>query len=269
VIGQVNGDLAVFGGDVHVHEGGEVHGDAALIGGSLVLDDGATIEGDVGVVGGSLKRSEKSHIGGEARDEKGEIKVNVDLSDDEDAADTHAMDVRSRASRVASHVGRAITANAFLFIFGAILLALGTSRMDTLKAEIAARPMRSFALGVVGSIGAVVAFIMLCVTVIGIPVAFVGLVVLVVAAYAGMTAALTTAGQAIFGHKTKNPYVHLAAGCVMLLVLGSLPVIGNFVWAGVVFVGIGTLVATRGAGLIPNRKARTPSDPYRTIADRG
>ena len=34
-------------------------------------------------------------------------------------------------------------------------------------------------------------------------------------------------------------------------------------------VGIGTLVATRGAGLIPNRTTRTPSDPYRTIADRG
>jgi hypothetical protein len=255
-----------------------VHGDAAVVGGTLELDNNAVVDGDVGVVGGSLKRANKAHIGGKARDDTGELKVNVDLSnddDDDESEDAHAHDhhadaaahTRSRVTRVLSEVGQSITLTAFLFIFGAILLALMTSRMDALKTEVASRPMRTFALGVVGTIVAAFSFLMLCVTIIGIPVAIVGFLAAVVAVYAGITATLTTAGQAVLGHKTKNPYVHLAAGCAMLLVLGSLPHVGKLVWLVIMMIGVGTLVATRGAGFVPKRN-RMPSDPYRTAADR-
>ena len=271
VLGEVEGDLAVFGGNVHVHEGGHVHGDAAVIGGTLNVDDGASIDGDVGLVGGNLKKGDHAHIGGQARDDKGNIKVNVDLSDPDksDRDDGADGNVKVHASHALREVGSAITMSAFLFIFGSIFLALGSQRMDMLKAEAAARPMKSFALGVVGTIVAIVAFMVLCITLIGIPVALVGVLIGAVALYAGITATLTTAGHAVLGHKTKNPYIHLAAGCAMLLVLGALPHIGTFVWAAVIFVGIGTLVATRCAGLVPVRTRATPVDPYRTMADRG
>jgi hypothetical protein len=136
--------------------------------------------------------------------------------------------------------------------------------MESLRTEVAARPMRSLALGVIGGIASVVLATVLCVTIIGIPLAIVGVILGVVAVYGGIVAVLTTAGQALLGHKTKNPYVHLAAGCGLLLVLGSIPFVGKFVYAAVVLVGIGTLVATRCAGLVPNRTRKTPTDPYRT-----
>jgi hypothetical protein len=138
--------------------------------------------------------------------------------------------------------------------------------MDALKVEIASRPMRSFALGVVGSLVAVVAFVVLCITFIGIPLALVGFLAAVVFVYGAITAVLTTVGQALLGHKTTNPYVHLAAGCLLLFVGASIPVLGVFVIAAVLLTSIGALVATRGAGFVPPRIRLTPTDPYRSAA---
>jgi hypothetical protein len=137
--------------------------------------------------------------------------------------------------------------------------------METLRAEVAARPMRSFALGVVGSIGTLVLFVLLCVTVIGIPVAIIGLFAALFAGYAGVVAVLTTLGEALLRHRTTNTYVHLAVGCAIFLVASSIPFIGGFVFAAVALAGYGTVVATRAAGVIPERKA-PGAGAYRTPA---
>src|SRR5207237_7174423 len=215
--------------------------DAATIGGSLTIDDGASVEGDVGVLGGSLHRGDAAHIGGTARDGKGEIKVSIDEDDDDDVkVEPH----KSKWQRFGAYAATAVTEGSFLFVFGAVLLALATRRMDSLKVEIASRPMRTFALGVVGSLLGVVTLVALCVTIIGIPLAIVGLLAAIVAVYASIAAVLTTVGQAILGHKTKNPYVHLGAGCVLLFLLGAMPHIGGILVAAVVMIAIGALVAT-------------------------
>jgi hypothetical protein len=138
-----------------------------------------------------------------------------------------------------------------LFVFGAVLLALATRRMGFLQGEAAERPMRSFALGVVGSIAMVVMAVLLCVTLIGIPVAVVGVLVAIFAAYAGICAVLSAAGSALLSRWTHNPYLHLAAGCVLLLLVGFIPYAGTWLTVIVVLTGIGTVVATRAAGFIP------------------
>jgi hypothetical protein len=64
--------------------------------------------------------------------------------------------------------------------------------------------------------------------------------------------------------------VHLAAGCVLFLFLGAIPYLGGLVKAAVVLTSIGSLVATRVAGLIPTKKSG-PSNggsvPYRSGAE--
>jgi hypothetical protein len=189
-------------------------------------------------------------------DQKG---VRLSLSDDDD-------DKASRAARgvmgFVSDVGGAITRSALLFVFGAVLLALATRRMESMQGEVATRPMRSFALGVVGSIIALISFIALCVTIVGIPIALLALAALVFGAYSGICAVLTTTGGALVHHKSKSPYVHLAVGCALFLVLGNLPWIGGFVTAAVILVGVGALFATRGAGFF-GRNGRN-GGPYRT-----
>lgn len=262
VYGTVTGDMVVTGGSARIHEGGHVVGDATTVGGSLNVDDGATVDGDVGVVGGVLKRAEGSKIGGKVVTGAKEDDDNIHVKVENGASHANRNNLGAKLSEWTRDAGGAVTRTAMLFVFGAVLLALGARRMDSLRAEIAVRPMRSFALGIVGGLAGIVAVVLLCITVIGVPVAVVGLLCAVFGVYAGICAALTTAGEALTAHKTKNPYAHLAVGCALFLIVGIIPVIGGLLHAAVALIGIGVLVATRGAGLI---KPRIPGQgPYRT-----
>lgn len=157
-----------------------------------------------------------------------------------------------------------LSAAALLFVFGTIVIALATDRSQLLRAEVAARPMRTFALGVVGVFGAFTALLALCVTLVGIPVALVGAIVVVVASYVGVSAVLTTAGEALLRHRTPNPYLHLALGCALYFLLCLIPEVGFWVTILLALGGIGVVVATRGAGLFPppRRRPSTATGDY-------
>ena len=242
VFGTVTGDVSVMGGSVKLRKGGHVRGDVSVVGGSFDADDGAKVDGDVDVIGGKARRGD------------GDLHIGVSRGDE----------AKSGFMQWLSDLGGSITRTALLFVFGTVLLALATGRMDAMQGEVAARPMRTLALGIVGSLVAGVAFIALCVTVVGIPIAIVALLLGVLGAYAGICAALTTLGAAVVHHRSKSPYVHLAVGCAIFLVGSWLPWVGGFVTAAVVLFGIGALVATRGAGFFP-RKVKNEG-PYRTAA---
>jgi hypothetical protein len=254
VLGEVMGDLTVAGGSAHVRKDGHVHGAATAIGGSLDVEDGATVDGDVGVVGGVLTRAAGAKIHGAVVQGKGlKHDIKIDLEDPNPTDHEPGFSVH----RSVRSVGSALTRSAILFVFGAMLLALATDRMERLRSEIAARPMKSFALGIIGGIAALLAVIVLCVTLIGIPIAVVGTLVAVFGGYAGFCAALATGGQALFGHRTKNPYVQLALGCILLVIVGAIPFIGAWFTAAVAFIGMGAMIATRGAGIVSGRARAT------------
>jgi hypothetical protein len=245
VYGTVTGKISVAGGSVHIRDGAHVLGGVTAMGGSVHVDDNAAVDGDVGVFGGSLHRGEKSKIGGA-----------IEIGDEDD---DHETDHRGFVQRV----GDAITSSALLFVFGAVFFTLMGRRMESLQAEVATRPMRSFALGIVGILGFAVTIVALCVTVIGIPVALLLAPIAGLAGLAAFTAALATVGRALVRHKSESVYVHLAAGCALYLVSGHLPFVGGLITLALVLMGIGTLVATRLGGLWPGKN---PAEgPYRTM----
>jgi len=251
VLGTVTGDLSVFGGSARVHDGAKVLGTATVVGGEMHIDDGAVVDHDVGVVGGHLDRKaddDQSWGIGSVPGKPGKRDHTAEKS-----STKHAFEEWTE------HAGSSLSAAALLFVFGAVVIALATDRSRLLRVEVAARPMRTFALGVVGTLGALAVFVALCVTIIGIPVALVGLVLFVVASYAGVSAVLTTAGEAVLRHRTDSPYVHLAFGCAIYLVLQLVPFIGSWVSVALALVGIGVMVATRGAGFVPVAKSRLAS----------
>ena len=141
-----------------------------------------------------------------------------------------------------------------LFVFGTVLLALAGSRMEKLELEVAQRPARAFALGLVSLIAVFAIAVALSVTIIGIPIAAMGALCAVFATYAGLCAALRTIGAALLRHRTENPYIHLALGCALFLVVGAVPWLGDFVTFGLILLGFGAVVATRAAGLWPVRR---------------
>jgi len=254
ILGRVSGDVSVFGGSLHVREGGHVFGDVATFGGSVSLDQGSRVDGDLSALGGSVERNDNAIVGGT----HGKVGGQHDDGgpDDETEHPTQARHETSFQSAV-SVVGGAITRTALLFAFGAVLWALAGRRVELLQDEVATRPMRSFAIGLVGMIAAALALVVLCVTVVGIPIALTAALGSVFGAYAGVCAALTTVGAALVRHRNANPYVHLALGCAVYLLVSSIPFVGHFVTAAVALIGFGALVATRGAGLIRRRSTTT------------
>ncbi|MCU0689926.1 MAG: hypothetical protein MUF54_00860 [Polyangiaceae bacterium] len=264
VFGTAEGDMVAVGGHVRVHPGAHVHGDATAIGGTLRVDEGARVDGDVDVIGGRLLQASGARIGGrvvENASQRGGVPASTSVFGEADEDD-----LETGFSGLVTAMRGAVHRTALLFLLGAIFLALAPTRSEMLEVEIARRPMRSLALGVVGWLSALVLAIALCVTVVGIPFAVAGSLVAIALTTAGACAVLTTAGQALLRHRTRNRYVHLAVGCVLLLLVQAIPIVGSLAGVAVALMGMGVLVATRGAGLLPPRPSHADRGPYRTAA---
>jgi hypothetical protein len=176
----------------------------------------------------------------------------------ETSVDDHKRDSgRGRLGQAVHEFGQSVTNVALLFVLGCVLLALATRRMDILRGELAARPMRSFAMGIASALAALVGIVALCITIVGIPVALLLVLLGVFAVYGSLCGVLTTFGAAVAGHRTKNVYVHLLVGCVAFLVATSIPYVGGIVSFILVMMSIGTLTSTRIAGLLIKRGARS------------
>jgi hypothetical protein len=260
IYGTVTGDLVIAGGAAKIHDGGRVVGNATVVGGALVILRGGRVDGDAGILGGSLKREDGAIVGGKVESTGGSTgKVRVNFHDGNVEAGLDATPPESRRvrfARAAHSFGQSVTNVSLLFVFGCVALALATRKMEVLRTEAAARPMKSFAIGLVSSLAAGVLLLALCLSLVGIPFAALAAVGATFVVFASMSAALTTVGAALAGHRTQNPYVHLLIGCVLFLVLGALPYVGGFITAFVVLVAIGSLVSTRGAGAVSPRVQR-------------
>jgi len=248
--GMVTGDVDLVGGKLELEPGSRIMGDIQVMGGSVEVKNGARIDGDTQIVGGHMERQEGAVVQGN---------VSTRIDEDEEQA--------SMGARMAREIGECTTAGAFLFALGAVLIALFTKRSEMIKVEFAARPMRMFALGIAGFFGGLLTLAALCVTVVGIPFAAIGLLLAIVATFGAMTSVLEVVGRGLIGHKTKNEYAHLAFGCALFAVVMMVPVLDNVAKLVLMLVSIGSLVSTRGAGLIPQRKngqSMPDAHPYRS-----
>ena len=259
VWGTVTGDLAVFGGNVRIHGGGHVHGDVSVVGGAIDVASGASVDGDVAVLGGELHRADGATIGGDInagmRKHKAGSKAKAREVREHARDDVRAKAGTSTASvrALARSAADAVNGAALLFVFGAVLLALAPARMEQLELQIASRPMRTFATGVVSLLGGMILLAAVCVTIIGIPIAAVAVIAAIIGTLAGVCAVLETVGAALLAHRTKNPYVHLAFGGLLFLIAGAIPFVGTLVKLAVFLTALGSVAATRAAGLLPTR----------------
>lgn len=260
VFGVVTGDLVVVGGEANVREGAHVKGDALAVGGKLSIDKGGRVDGDTGVLGGILVRSEGAVIRGKVHRDGGEESDSFrGIEMHHDARPEPARTFGQRASDVVGHM---FSLFAVLFVFGSVLLALRSDRMEALRCEAGLRPMRSFGLGVVGGVAFLAGLAILCVTIVGIPLAIVGAFVGAFSVYAGVVAVVGLFGELLLRHRTKNPYAHLALGTVLFVVVTQIPTVGTLLGFFTALVGIGAIVATRAAGTLAPRTG-VANTPYR------
>lgn len=258
ILGQVQGDVTIMGGRATVRPGAVIQGDLSVMGGVADLEDGSQVDGKVSVVGGKLNRSDKVKIGGG-------VNLGTAAQDDDDDDGTNGWGRWVHKESWAEEAGSSLTLHALLFGLGAACISLSRRKVEALQQYIASSPAKSGLIGLLGFMGFLVLLIALCITIIGIPVAIVVALIAPFAVFSALAITAALGGSLLLRNKTQNPYAHLALGCALLWAVGLIPVFGGLVSAVTTFVGIGALVATRGAGIFgSDDEPRAPMPSFST-----
>jgi hypothetical protein len=244
VNGTVAGDVVALFGDVYLDDGAVVEGNIIAI--EVFADDGAIIEGTIEEV--SLPR-----IPGAGRGIGPFFALLATLG-----------------------VSLAVLA----ILLGLLVQAAAPDNVDRVEQRLRARPVASFFAGLLVEVLVLPVFILLVVTVIGIPVAFLALPLLIVAALLlGFVAFSRIVGQALAGSEdnTRPRWLVFTLGAVLLhtplLIAMALHVVANDSVAGVmlvvtnltVFLGLSVLyiASTVGVGAAIFSRLGTRSRPKR------
>ena len=275
VYGTVNKDLAVYAGNVRVHEGAHVRGCVSAVAGNVDIDEGATVEGEVSGVASDVRHRGSAHDD-ERRDHDFDIteelrEAEQDVREAQEEATAGAAEHDPSFWARLERAGNAVARSALLFAFGAVLLAMAGTRVQRLQEEVTAKPLYALGFGAVGLFAAALAALTMLITVVGLPLAIAFTLACAVGVYVGMCAVLTALGRAVlgaigpslFGGRRPSAYLQLAVGCALYLIGSSLPGVGMLVTACVVLLGFGALVRTRAAGLL-SRSRPPPAPPPRS-----
>jgi cytoskeletal protein CcmA (bactofilin family) len=253
VNGHVEDDAVVFGGNLQVN--GHVEGDAHAFGGNVLLGPNAVVEGDVSSFGGEVLKENGAHVEGSTESfggaNIGKI-VAGELKESLKEARKQAHEAREEAQEDEEDHNKGGGFAAFLMQF-AVLFGLGfagqmffPARMKELGAELKQQPVKNGVVGFLGALALIPLFIVLCVTIIGIPVALALMVAAPVAAALGFSAVASELGlkvPVLRGKKTQA--MVLALGLLILLIVGHIPVLGFLVLMAATLMGFGAFIRTR------------------------
>ncbi|MBN9685150.1 MULTISPECIES: polymer-forming cytoskeletal protein [unclassified Corallococcus] len=251
VKGTVEDDAVAFGGNLEVQ--GLVEGDVHAFGGNVILGPNARVEGDVSAFGGQVQKADGALVEGSlesfggaglGRMVAGEIKRGMQEGQNHDAsADADDDDDRGRDG---GGLASFILQFALLFGLGFLGQMFFPARMKELGDEIRANPARNFWVGLVGMAALIPLTIVLCVTLIGIPVAFALLVASMLGTalgYAAIASEVGTRLPVMRGRKTQA--VVLALGLGLILLVSHIPVLGVFLNLILTPLAFGAVIRTR------------------------
>ncbi len=233
--GEVVADAVSFGGNVTVE--GTVRGDAVAFGGDVVRQ-GGTVEGEIVTMGG-FSRTEPAPFATPETPETPETPTPP-------AASRHADGPLDDAIGWVKSTARSAVAHVLLFLLGLLFLGVSRERLAALQVTMIKDSLRTAGWGLLGYVGAAVTLVLLCVTIIGIPVALVGALALPVLTYLGLAAAATVIGAALPIAQLKGREIaQLGAGVLILFVASIVPFIGGIATAVAACLGFGALLRTR------------------------
>ncbi len=235
-----------YGGNLLVN--GRVNGDAVAFGGNVALGPKSVVKGNVVTFGGNLHKDPGARVGGE------EMVVGPGVISQ--ALGTMARHSHSRSSgdadepRASRHEGLSIPGLlmwfAVLFSAGFLFILFAPARMKQIESELRADPVKCALTGVVGALAFLPLVILLCITVIGIPVALALVLIAPLALAVGYAAVASEIGLKVpILRGRKSQAVVLALGLALILLVGLVPVLGVFSHAVVMLLSVGAVVRTR------------------------
>lgn len=252
-----------FGGPIIVD--GHVEQDVVAIGGLVQLNPTAVVDGSVVSMGAKVERAPGSKVG---RDEvsMGVHGFNVSEADEtrgstlehheeqehhESSSMKHAAasDEADESAESEDGFGSAVTRFLvrFLVLFG--IGALGflgfPNAMKSLSTELTSSLPMSALVGLLAVLASIPLTILLCITLIGIPVALVLVSAFMIAWLVGLTVIAREIGSRLPRVKTsRSEALVLAAGLAVMLTFFALPVVGWVFIIAAFFIGIGSAVLT-------------------------
>lgn len=252
VRGTVEDDAVAFGGNLEIH--GHVEGDAHAFGGNVILGPDAEVDGDVSAFGGQVQKEDGARVDGSTesfggaglgRMVAGEIKRGMHEARDPAAAEEAEEEDDDHGDR-GGGLASFILQFALLFGLGFLGQMFFPARMKELGEEIRGRPGKNAFVGIVGMLALIPLTVVLCITLIGIPVAFALLVASMLGTalgYAAIASELGTRIPVLRGRKTQAGV--LALGLGLLLLISHIPVLGVMLNLFLIPLAFGAVIRTR------------------------
>lgn len=245
--GEIVDDVVAYGGSVTLGDGAIAEGDVVAFGGDVILGDGAVINGDAVSFGGTIHKGDGATIGGEE----------VSFGAAGFGVKPLIKAVKSDDAKKEPHHGGGIAAFlvnfAAFFGLGFLLMMFVPNRMKNIEAEIKSQPVKSGLAGILAMIGAIPLTVLLCITLIGIPVAVLMWLAGGLSLVMGMLAlANTVGGQIPLSHKRRTQAVVLAVGLFLMSLVALVPVVGPIIIFFATCVSFGAIIRTRVGQRSPN-----------------
>lgn len=234
---------------------GKVEGDAVAVLGDLTLGPKARVDGDAVCVGGQIIKDPSAVVGGNSVAPLGAL--GVFHHGTASSWWEHGLS-KGRPFAIGPNLHLLWIANLFmaaLYLLLAFLFPGGIRKCaDTLEH----RPGIVFLTGILAILATPVLFVLLLVTIVGIPVALVVLPLSVVACVLfGKAALYSFVGRAIVG-RDKHPALALLVGVAVIVALCFIPILGLMVWALVTFLGFACALTALFTSTKPAVPAGTP-----------
>ncbi|WP_323191371.1 polymer-forming cytoskeletal protein [Halostella sp. PRR32] len=270
--GEVQGNVEAFSGNVRI--AGDVGGDVTAAGGNVVIAENGTVSGTLEAAAGSVT---VDGTVGAAEIASGSITlgstavVQSDLRYDGELTVAEGATIGGETIRDASiapgpqppRFAWAGTVYGFLtnLLLGALLLAL----LPSFSARVAGyglnNPFRAGGFGLATLLIAPVLFVLLLVTIVGIPLAFVWLFLFLFLAWVGSVYGAYVVGEGLLSlTEIANRWLALVVGLVVVALVTQVPIAGGLFGLLVFLVGLGAFVGVLVGGYRRRRRGGAATD---------
>lgn len=240
IYGHIDQDAVSVGGTVTIKSGAVVEGTAVSVGGKVIIEPGAVVGDDAVAVGGTVDIAEDAVLEGDR------VSIGIPLPPMNSI-------VGAISGILLLNILGAISRSIFFFIFALLLFWLIPKRVELVNDYMREKPGISMLSGFLIFIGVIPLFIILAITIVGIPLIPIAAIAIMAMLILGLTACMVWLGDKTpLFKQNRTPLKVLIIGFVVFMLINIVPVLGAVFMLLAFFISVGAAFqsrfGSRGAG---------------------
>jgi predicted acyltransferase (DUF342 family) len=266
VSGNIGKNVSIAGGDIQLEKDAQIGGGVIIAGGNVLLS--APISGQVTVAAGNVTVSDDingdidAYVGTLSVTSQANVNGNLTYTSDQKATVSQGASISGKllqkvpptvapeAASLRNFAGAVqkirlqmrIVSLISALIIGALMIKFLPNYTSNVADRIQSSFWRSLGVGFIVILVSPIAFILLMITVIGIPLGFIGLFLLIIYIYLAKIYVSVWIGNKIVSKNNKSPYVPLLLGLLIYYLVTLVWVVGGLVSLLTLFVGVGASI---------------------------